>query len=159
MWDIIVESNTFNFIIMLVIFAIIAKAIKLPDILNGIKQGIVKSIDEANAKKELAEKKLIEAKELNKSLEDDLKNNIKNAQKRAKAVEEQILSEANSKIHYIEKNVENIIRSEEKSIANITINNTLKESARLAKEQIISKLKENPELHNKYIEESIKAIR
>ena len=158
-WNIIVESNTFNFIIMVAIFAIIAKKMNITVLINNIKQSIIDKINRADSNKAEAQERFSNAKKLAKNIDKDVKNNIDNAMKKADAIEAQIIAEAESKVNYLKKNAESVIKSEEKLIENNIINNTIKISSELAKEKIIAALNSNPELHNKYIEESIKAIR
>lgn len=158
-WNIIVESNTFNFIIMVAIFAIIAKKMNITVLINNIKQSIIDKINRADSNKAEAQERFSNAKKLTKNIDKDIKNNIDNAMKKADAIEAQIIAEAESKVNYLKKNAESVIKSEEKLIENNIINNTIKISSELAKEKIIAALNSNPELHNKYIEESIKAIR
>lgn len=50
-WNIIVESNTFNFAVLLVIFAVLYKKMNVADGIEKIKQGIINSINSAKRNK------------------------------------------------------------------------------------------------------------
>ena len=53
-WDILVKSNTFNFIVMLFILGWIVKKFAIKDSLEGLKNSVINSIEKAKEEKENA---------------------------------------------------------------------------------------------------------
>ena len=53
-WNIIVESNTFNFVVLLIIFAVLCKKMNVASGVEKIKQGIINSINSAKEEQERA---------------------------------------------------------------------------------------------------------
>lgn len=158
LWNTIVQTNTFNFAILVLIFAVIFKKIKLGDILENLKADIVKAIKNAEEEKARAENELSEAQNSIKHLDDDIKSTISNANSRAKQIAEQILGNTQKEIDLIKSNIDKVINAEEKTISATLTDKTAKASIALAKNHIISVLDDKPELHEKYINESINEL-
>ena len=108
-WNIIVESNTFNFAVLLLIFAILYKKLNISNTVEKIKQDVINTIN-------------------------------------------------NEKVDLIEKNISRVISAEEKTLSAQMTQKTLDASIELAKQHIKSLLKDNMDLHNKFIDESIDSI-
>ena len=51
-WDTLVKSNTFNFIVMLLILGWIVKKFAIKDSLEGLKNSVINSIEKAKEEKE-----------------------------------------------------------------------------------------------------------
>ena len=58
-------------------------------------------------------------------------------------------------IFNIEKNIDKVVSIEEKKISNLLTEKTSLASIELAKQHIEKMLEQNPELHNKFIQNSI----
>ena len=154
-WDTIIETNTFNFVILIIIFAVIFKKLNISEIVSKIKGDIISSIENAISEKENSINKLNDAQGQYDSLDTELKNRKLEAMQKSDAIVSQILSNANDRIKSIESNAKTSILAEEKTINAKAIDKTLKNSTILAEKLIIQKLKEKPELHKKFIQESI----
>ena len=78
-WDIIVKSNTFNFAILVIIFAIAASKLNLGEKIEHIKSEIIKSIENAKSEKENAVKFLQKAQSdvANLDMKDSIKLNFR----------------------------------------------------------------------------------
>ena len=50
-WNIIVESNTFNFAVLLLIFAILYKKLNISNTVEKIKQDVINTINNAKTEK------------------------------------------------------------------------------------------------------------
>ena len=61
-------------------------------------------------------------------------------------------------IENIKSNILKVINAEEKSLSAKLTQDTVNNSIELAKQNIINKLNENPDLHNKFIDDSINEI-
>lgn len=157
-WNTIVQTNTFNFAVLLLIFAVLYKKLNISETVEKIKQDIIENIENAKTEREKAKQKLFDAQKAFSHVEDEIKDRMKEASKRAQGLSEQIEKETLSKIAIIEKNIHNSIEAEEKTLSSKMTEKALKKSVKLAKEQIINTLKNNPKLHDKYIEESIGEI-
>lgn len=158
LWNLIVESNTFNFAILLLIFAVLAEKIHLSEKLEKLKQDITASIENAKLERDNANSELLSARKSVEHLEDEIKSRLNEASKRADGVSEKILEGAQTQINSIEKNMQKAITSEEKTLSIKAAKTTLQNSVKLATKQIKTVLKNNPELHNKFIDESIGAL-
>lgn len=157
-WKLIVESNTFNFVVLILIFAILFKKINLADTIEKIRLDIVRTIENAKKEQQDAKSKLANAQKAIEHIDDDIKERLNEAGKRAESISKQILENTDNQVALIEKNIERVISAEEKTISASLAQKTVKSSVELAKKQIIEMLESNPELHKKYIDESIANI-
>ncbi len=157
-WNAIVQSNTFNFAVLLLIFAVLYKKLNISDTVENLKQQIINKIEYAKLEREQAKQKLSSAKKLAEHLDDDIKQRLNDADKRAAGLSNQIIKNAQEQVKLIEKNVKNVIIGEEKTLSTQLSDKALKASIKLAKQKIIKTLEENPKLHDKFIEESIGEI-
>mgnify|MGYP005762544791 CR=1 FL=1 len=157
-WKLIVESNTFNFVVLILIFAILFKKINLADTIEKIRLDIVRTIENVKKEQQDAKSKLANAQKAIEHIDDDIKERLNEAGKRAESISKQILENTDNQVALIEKNIERVISAEEKTISASLAQKTVKSSVELAKKQIIEMLESNPELHKKYIDESIANI-
>ena len=148
-WNIIVESNTFNFAVLLLIFAILYKKLNISNTVEKIKQDVINTINNAKTEKENAKNKLMEAEKSIEHIDEEIKQKLSEASIKGDDIAKQILANTNEKVDLIEKNISRVISAEEK---------TLDASIELAKQHIKSLLKDNMDLHNKFIDESIDSI-
>lgn len=157
-WNAIVQSNTFNFAVLLLIFAVLYKKLNISNTIENLKQDIIKKIENAKSEREQAKQKLLSAKQLVEHLDEDIKERLNDANTRATGLSEQIIKNAQEQVKLIEKNVQNVISGEEKTLSTQLSDKALKASVELAKQKIIKTLEDNPKLHDKFIEESIGEI-
>ena len=157
-WNLIVESNTFNFIVLVLIIYFLMKKIKFVSILETLRTNIVNKIEISKTERKKADSYLKEAQnavinlnnEIN-MLEEDNKKNTENAVK-------QTLEKADIDAENILNNIKNVINNEEKQISSKLLQIAASEALKIAKDKIIKKLQDNPKLHNKYIDEAIEDI-
>ncbi len=157
-WNLIVESNTFNFVVLILIFAILFKKINLADTIDKIRLDIVNTIDNAKKEQSDAKTKLAGAQKAIEHIDEDIKDRLNEASKRAEGISKQIFENTDAQVKLIEKNIERVITAEEKTLSAQMSSKTLQTSVALAQEQIKHMLENNPELHNRYIDESIDNI-
>ena len=93
-WNIIVTSNTFNFILFILAFAWIFKKINLKGLIASLHEKVVKLLNEAKANKEEAENKLKNAQKAVENLGEELKIITEEATKIAEVISKKILNEA-----------------------------------------------------------------
>lgn len=154
-WNIVIESNLFNFIIFVLIFVWIFQKIKVKEIINNLQQKIIKLIDDVKKNKEDAYSELIQAEKAIENLDDELKVIVDEAKKSANVLSEKILSEAKKQVEDIETNAEKVIDAEEKMLIAKLTKSTSHSSVKAAEDHIKNVLTQTPTLHEKYINESI----
>lgn len=154
-WDIIVKSNTFNFAILVIIFAIAASKLNLGEKIEHIKNEIIKSIENAKSEKENAVKLLQKAQSDVANLDNEVQERLEKAELQAKNTARQILDAAGEKAARYEVGISRAIEAEEKTAAASLSMQTAKASVELAKEHIKQTLNIKPELHAKFINEGI----
>lgn len=157
-WNLIVQSNTFNFAILAIIIAIVCVKIDLPNVIEKIREEVSLAIENANSEKQSAEKELKRTKKLVKNTDQEVTEKIDHAKKNAKLLSNEIKKSTDLAIHQIKDNVDRVIQAEEKKIKAGITHETIQSSIELAKKNIIDKLESNPMLHNKFIEKSIKEL-
>lgn len=154
-WKIIVESNIFNFVIFILIFAWIFKKINVKGIIHSLQAKIVKILDEVKREKEEALDKLAQAEKAVENLGEELKIIVDDAQRSAGVISEKILTEAQKQVESIELNATKVIEAEEKLLVSQLTKSTSQASVEVAKSHIEKTLAETPSLHEKFINESI----
>lgn len=158
LWDLIVQSNTFNFAILVIIFAIIFVKLDFGTVVEKIKKDVIEAIETAKKERDLAKKELKEAKGKVKNLDSEIKERIDTASKNAQTIAKQILNDNKSKIQQIENNANKIINAEERNLSADLTSKTIQSSVELAKKHIKGLLQENEDLHDKYIDKSLNEI-
>lgn len=155
LWNMLVESNTFNFIFFALIFVWIFKKIDIKAIIHSLQQKIIKILDEVKKEHEDAKNELLNAEKAVENLGEELKGIVDDAHKSAKVIGEKILSEAKKQIDNIETNAMKVIDAEEKLLISKLTKITSHASVETAEVHIKDVLAQTPTLHEKYINESI----
>lgn len=157
-WNVIVESNIFNFVIFVFAFGWIFKKINLKGIIDSLQIKIVEIIETAKKAKADAQKELSEAEKATANLESELKTIVQEAEKSAEVIGKKILEEAEKQVENISSNIQKVIGAEEKMLVSKLTHNTSKASVQIAKSNIEEALVQNPNLHQKFIDESIDSL-
>ena len=157
-WNLIVESNTFNFAVLLIIFAVLFKKLNVSAEVEKIKQDIITTINNAKSERENAKNKLLEAEKSIEHIDKDIQDRLDEASQRGDGIAKQILTNTEEQVKLIEKNISRVINAEEKTLSAKMTTKTLNASIELAKQHIKSTIAANPDLHNKFIDESIENI-
>ncbi len=158
LWALILESNTFNFIILVIIIAVVMQKLKVADFLEKLKIEIVSKIEDSKLARENAKKSFEGAKFKIEHIEDEISEKISLAQKRADNVAGSIEEVTRRKILQIENNVKKVLETEEKTLLTSLTQNTANSSIGLAEKYVKYRLMQEPELHGKYIEEGINEL-
>lgn len=148
-------SNAINFIIMVVILAVIVKKMNLSSAMNKSISGVESSIKKSDEEKAISENKLAEAKDKIEKLPVDIKNLEDESVAKADVFKSKIEESTQKTISGIENNIDRVISIEEKKISNIMTGKTVLASVELAKDNIKNLLRTNPELHDKFFEDSL----
>lgn len=157
-WNLIVQSNTFNFAILVIIIAVVFAKIDLPGIIEKIKNDVARAIENAKQEKENAEKDLKTARKTAANTDNEVAEQLKTAENNAQNLSQGIMKNTELQIENIKSNILKVINAEEKSLSAKLTQDTVNNSIELAKQNIINKLNENPDLHNKFIDDSINEI-
>lgn len=157
-WNLIVQSNTFNFAILVIIIAVVFAKIDLPGIIEKIKNDVARAIENAKQEKENAEKDLKTAQKTAANTDNEVAQQLKTAENNAQNLSQGIMKNTELQIENIKSNILKVINAEEKSLSAKLTQDTVNNSIELAKQNIINKLNENPGLHNKFIDDSINEI-
>ena len=151
----ILQSNIINFILMLVILVWIVRKFNIgksfDDSVAVVEAGIKKSDDE----KLKSQEKLNEAKALIDRLPEDVKALKQSSEDKGKIFKREIENNAKKTILGINHNIEHNIEVEEQKFSNVLTDKTSTASVELAALHIKNLLASNPELHNKFIQDSL----
>lgn len=154
-WNTLVMSNTFNFIIFVLIIAFVIKKIDVASIITTLQEKIKQLIENAKKAKEEALNKLKDAEKAVENIESEVHIILDDAHKTSKILSEKIIEDAKKQVENIELNAKKIIEAEEKVLHASLIKKTSKASLEVATKHIKDTLKQNADLHDKYINESI----
>jgi len=157
-WNTIVHSNTFNFVIFVLILAWVFKKINIVAIISSLQEKIVKILEEAKIKKEEAKNRLAQTEKAVKNLPEELKSLIIDATKSAEGIEKKLLEDAQKQVESIKTNAQKVIEAEEKMLTSKLTQKASKASVEIARSNINKSLELNPALHEKYINESIDSL-
>ncbi len=157
-WDLIVKSNTFNFVLLVAIFCFIFKKINISKILEKLQNDIINAIENVKNSKNIADLKLSKAKESIKNLDKDIENQMAQANKTAQSIADTIFQNTDKSIELINKNVDKVISTEEKSLSSALTEKTAQAAILIAQNHIITTLINRPDLHERYINESIQEL-
>ena len=149
------QSNTINFVLMVLILWWIVSKFNLGVVFENSVQEIETSIKKSDETKQNAQKQLDNAKDEIKKLPEELSKIENEAEEKALNLKTQIESFGEKKIKNIAQSASKVLNIEEKKISSDVIDIAMKRTVLSAKESIKSNLKSNPELHYKFIEESL----
>ena len=151
-------SNTINFVIMVWLLAVIVKKLNIVSALENSINKVKESITKSEEQKENSLKMYDENKLLMENLPNDIENLKQISNDKIKVFKDKIKNTNSSLIANMQKNVDRVVSIEEKKIVNLITEDTFVESVNIAKENIIDMLKQDPELHNKFIQMSLEEL-
>lgn len=154
-FNLILHSNLFNFTIFLLIIIVICAKVDINAALCKMKDKVVSEINNSRTEKDNSLTSLADAKNEYSKLSEELKNISDMAKLKADSLSKQVALDTKQKIANIEKNAENILSAEQKNLTSALISKLGVKSVEFAKYSIIEELTKNPQLHDKFIEESI----
>lgn len=157
-WNLIVQSNTFNFIIMLVIFTMLWQKLDITSKIEAMKLEITEFIEKSKREKELANQHLQDAEKSVANLDNEIKEKLDKSKLMAQNVFDEIQDMANKSIEKIEANVDKIISNETRKVNTKLSHSTADNAISLATTKLQEMFAQNPELHNQYINDSIETL-
>lgn len=158
-WNKILTSNLFNFVLMLVFLGWIIDKFNLADILEKNRQKIEDRINLAKSEKESAINTLFETQEYSKEVEREAGEIISKSEHNAVLVGEKLLDDAIKQKELFSSSVEKTISSNIETTRLNLINDIADKVIEKSRTYIENRLKEDRSLHMKYITESIDALR
>lgn len=154
-WNIIVKSNTFNFLILLGFIILLCKIFKAGSLIEGACQKIKTNIENSDNAKSDSEKKLDEARKAVENVANEVKEIFDNAQKNAGLIGDKILKEADNQAKRIFENANKVLEQEGKKLVLSLTQKTALASLETAKNHIQKTLEEKPDYHMDFIKQSI----
>ena len=154
----IARTNLFNFAIFLAIIIYLCVRLDVSGKLGAAKQGVIEKIENSKSEKADSEKSLKEIEASVSHLEEEIDNIITKAEENANILGDKILEDAGRAAEIVRENYNKTADSRVKLLKNDILRRTSLASVEIAKSHIINELRNNPDLHNKLIDESIDAI-
>lgn len=157
-WKQICESNLFNFVVMVLLLVWLVKKFDLGAKIEAGRKKIESNIAESETVKEENLKKLYEVQEASTKIDEEMLKVFNSAEEKARFVGEKLLEEGKIQAESIKENSKKTIDTNIKTVKNEIIKETAQEAMKLAEQHIKSTLESDPNLHQKFIWESIDAI-
>ena len=152
------RTNLFNFVIFLAIIIFVCKKINVTGKLEAEKKDVVNNIENSKTAKSDSESTLKAIEESVAHIEEEIDEIIKKAEENARMVGGKILEDAEKSVENIKYNSKKTADARAGLIRNDIMRRASAASVDVAKNHIINELRNNPELHNKLIDESVDAI-
>lgn len=157
-FNLFLHSNLFNFTIFLFIIIMICVKVDVGAVLDKMRDRVVSEINNSKTSKQNSLDGLKQANEDYSKLPQELENISRISVQKSESLSKQIALQTEQKIANIEKNAQNILNAEQKHVTSALISKLGVKSVEFAMYNIIEELKKNPQLHDKFIEESISKL-
>ena len=157
-WNLIVQSNTFNFLIFIGLFALLFKKINFGAMMDKLQAKVMSLIEDAKKAKDNSIVELKRTQEISSKVPTEVRNILYNAEVTADRLGKRILEEAEKQVNSIYKTTDSVVESEGQRIISNLSQKTALASLELAKNHIVKTLKAKPQYHVKFIEDSINEL-
>lgn len=157
-WNVIVQSNTFNFLIFIGLFALLFKKINFGAMMDSLQAKVMVLIEDAKRAKDDSINELKKTQEVSSKVPMEVKNILDNAEVTADRLGKRILEDAEKQVNSIYKNTDGVVESEGQKIISTLSKKTALASLELAKAHIVKTLHVKPQYHAKFIEDSINEL-
>lgn len=158
LWNKILLSNLFNFVVMLLLLSWLIKKFNIADKLEQGRKNIEDRILLSKMTKEKAVEELFETQSKTESVDNEVFNILDKADKNAVIVGERLVNDAKKQADEFDKNTKKAVDAGIKSLKLNLTSKTADAAIKIAKKYIEDELKDNKDLHLKYINESIEAL-
>lgn len=152
------RTNLFNFVIFLSIIIFLCIKLDAKGKLEGAKNGVIENIENSKSAKAESETVLKEVEASVAHLEEEIDEIIRKSEESAHLVGDKILADAKVAAGLIKDNYRKTAEGRAKLLKNDILRRTSNASVEIAKNHIINELRNNPDLHYKLIDESLKAL-
>ena len=157
-WNNILTSNLFNFVVMLFVLGWIIKKFDIAGLLEKGRKSIEDNIQTSKDVKKESLDKLYETQEKTKEIDEKVFEILNKADKNATIVGEKLVDDAKRQAVEFDKALQKTIDGNIKALNLNLSNKTAEASIKLAKKHIEKELENNKDLHMKFINESIDAL-
>lgn len=157
-WSNILESNAFNFTVMVIFFAVLIKFLKVPESIEADRANIQQNIELSDEEKRMAREGFHNVEKSLENLPNELDAILKNADTTAKAFENKSKEEIEKLVASIKENAQKRVNTEEKQAQSALMKNIGKSSVEIAQRQVKKAFDQNNELHRKFINDFINGI-
>ena len=158
LYSIFVPTNLLNFIIVLGSLCYIVKKCKLIDRLEEARVKVVNTIKASEEEKRVREEEYKAETETVSHIDEEIYSALSQAEKSANALGKKMLDDANIITRSIIISTQKRIDAQVNLLQADLLKKTAETSIELAKQHIISELETKPELHDKFIYESLDAL-
>ena len=156
--DYIARTNLFNFVIFAGLIAFLIKKLDVRSKMETAVEDVKETIEKSETAKAESEQKLGSIEESMKNISEEIDVILNQSEENAKIVGEKILEDADKSVSVIKENALKTIENSRVVLKNDIIRRAALASIEVAKEHISEELQQNPDLHNKLIDESIDEI-
>jgi len=158
-WNtIIVKTNFFNFLVMAALLWWIFKKVDIINLLENARKKVIASIENSKTEKQSAHEKLKSANKLVANLDSEIEEVLNTARKQGDDLSVNISADTEKRVSSIKANVERVVQSEEKTISAELTGKTAAAAVKTAESHIRNVLKMSPQMHDRYINESIEEL-
>lgn len=154
----ILHSNIINFLIMLVMIGVIIKRLDVKGMLEERHKKTVETINKSSEDVKKALAKYEKAKENLNNAHNETEKIVSDAKNLLKHLEQSARDELDEIREHYDKNMEKEVERAKQNAYNEISSSIAKASSALSYENIKQTLKQNPQLHQKYIDECIDSI-
>lgn len=156
--QLLIHSNTLNFIIVLATLILLVVKLNLKDKIEFLKEEIKDYVESSYKEKAKAEEDLASIKEKIEELPKEIENIKESAENSVKSIGDKIKLEVVDKKQDIANNAERIFNLETKKFKQKLTAILSEKSVEIARENALNQLNENKDLHNKYIDTAIEEL-
>lgn len=149
------QSNTINFFLMVWFLVWVCSKLHLGTSFDKSVENVAASINKSDEEKKKSKVILNDMEQEMTKLPQVLQKIKKDSSLKENVLKKQIEDSTQKSISNIEQNVSKVLKAEEKQISDEIIDDAVEKAISQAKDDIINLLKSNPDLHSKFIEESL----
>ena len=153
--NILIQSNTLNFLIVLALIIFLIKKLNVSNKLQNLADEIANYVNSSETEKNDAQKKLDIINGKVQKLPDVIERIKKSTENSIKNYENKVKKDLQDEKNDISKNADRLFKLETKKFKNKLTNLLSEKSVELARENAIEQLNGNVELHNRYIDSAI----
>lgn len=154
----ILQSNIINFLIVLAFLIFLVYKINLSEKLEKVREEITSYIEASEKEKQNAQEELNRINDKIAKLPAVVERIKKSTERNIKNLEENSNKSAEIQKKDISRNAQRLFNLETKKFKTELSNILSEHSIRIARENAVKQLEENPNLHDKYIEDAIEEI-
>ena len=157
-WEWLISTNVFNFAIMVGILAWMSKKFDFAGKLESFRLSVVEDIKASEEQKRVSEEAYKKETETASHIDEEIYSALSQAEKSANALGKKMLDDANIITRSIITSTQKRIDAQVNLLQADLLKKTAVTSVELAKEHIKNELEVKPELHEKFIYESLEAL-